>query len=196
MEGGGALPREPSPAKAHHRGGGGAEPAPKNAGGQEPQKEPVVCSPNTQESVSITAPQPTQQTPEDGSVLHEPVLDKNILNQFVGEQLKVQPTASNQESLAKASGILQQVQKLRQDLNQIQLGPREPAEEEEGKNSRKSPPPGMALKKMAEDGHITTRSAEGQRVMRNIDASKTEESTMTRKPTREGQSCASRWRNE
>ena len=100
-----------------------------------------MCSPHTQESVSITATQPTQQTPDDGSVLHEPVLDKNILSQLVGNQLKVHPTQSNQDSLAKAFGILEQVQKLRQHLNQIQLGPLEPAEEEEGNKKAGTLPP-------------------------------------------------------
>ena len=162
----------------------GGAPAPKNAGGTEPKNEPVVFSPNTQESQTIPAAQPTPQTPEDESVLHEPVLDKNILSKLVGDQLKVHPTQSNQESLAKAIGILEQVQKLRQNLNQIQLGPLEPVEEEEGKKQPELSPPEMALKKMVEEGHICPRGAEGQRVMRTLNNSKTDKKVQRRENQR------------
>ena len=141
-----------------------------------------MFSQNTQESQTIPATQPTPQTPEGESVLHEPVLDKNILSQLVGNQLKVHPTQSNQESLAKAFGILEQVQKLRQNLNQIQLGPLEPAEEEGGEKKPELSPPEMALKKMVQEGFIPTRGAEGQRVLARIRESSTENKKYKKKP--------------
>ena len=95
-------------------------------------------------------PSPRSRIRKIGSVLHEPVLDKNIPHQLLGNQFKVHPTQSNQKSLEKAFGVLEQVHKLRQELNKIQLGPGDEPEVEQGKQIPELSPPEQALKEMAE----------------------------------------------
>ena len=51
---------------------------------------------------------------------------------------------------------------MRQELNQIQLGPHEPAGEEMGKKEPELSPPEKALQKMIESGHIDVRAAAGK----------------------------------
>ena len=118
----------------------GGPPNPPSHEEPEPTVPPVVLGENSQVSQDISATQSTQQETENGSVLHEPVLDKNILHQLVGNQFKVHPTQSSQKSLEKAFGVLEQVHKLRRELNKIQLGPCEEPEVDQGKKFQNCPP--------------------------------------------------------